>query len=231
MNGSDAPALVSTSRPARKGSGAASFGAIEARRAGETAAMLSLKLSRRLAVELMPDFDVRHLGISQPDDPALIMLAAYCRQLQAMPPDVPAPVADLFTRQIKELIASVLNSSPSILRNAQFGGVRATRLQSVLHAIRANLRDPGLSAASVGKTLGLSGRYVQMLLDGAGMSFSVHVRDLRLEEARRMLTAQRSDHLRITDIAYMVGFNDLSYFNREFRKKYGATPRDMRQVA
>ena len=203
------------------------------RRTGDddSAATLSLKLSRRLAIELMPDFDFRHLGISRLDDPALIMLASYCRQLMALPDGVPAPLTELFARQIRELIGSVLNSSAAIVRVAQFGGVKAARLQSVLHAIRNDLRDPQLSAQAVGKALGLSGRYVQMLLDGAGMSFSIHVRDMRLDEARKLLTAPQTDHLRITDIAYMVGFSDLSYFNREFRKKFGATPREMRRAA
>lgn len=196
----------------------------------DAAATLSLKLARRLSIELLPDFDPCYLGISRPDDPALVMLAAYCRQLQALG-EVPPAVAELFARQIRELIASVLNSSTSIVRGAQFGGLRATRLQAVLRAIREGLRDPELNAQSVGKALGLSGRYVQMLLDGAGMSFSLHVRDLRLEEARRMLTGEETGHLRITDIAYMVGFNDLSYFNREFRKRFGATPRDTRRAA
>ena len=32
-------------------------------------------------------------------------------------------------------------------------------------------------------------------------------------------------------IAYDVGFGDLSYFNRVFRRRYGATPSDIRQLA
>ena len=32
----------------------------------------------------------------------------------------------------------------------------------------------------------------------------------------------------ITSIAYDAGFGDLSYFNRTFRRHYGATPSDIR---
>jgi AraC-like DNA-binding protein len=36
---------------------------------------------------------------------------------------------------------------------------------------------------------------------------------------------------KIADIAFQVGFADLSIFNRNFRRKYGATPTDIRQAA
>ncbi|RUX33774.1 helix-turn-helix domain-containing protein, partial [Mesorhizobium sp. M7A.F.Ca.CA.002.09.1.1] len=35
----------------------------------------------------------------------------------------------------------------------------------------------------------------------------------------------------ITAIAYEAGFNDLSYFNRAFRRRYDATPSDVRAAA
>src|SRR4051794_40952693 len=91
----------------------------------------------------------------------------------------------------------------------------------VLNDISANLRDPELNAAKVGARLGLTPRYVQLLMEGFGKSFSEHVRESRLDEARRMLRDSTLDHLRITDIAYAVGFQDISYFNRAFRHCYG----------
>ena len=35
----------------------------------------------------------------------------------------------------------------------------------------------------------------------------------------------------VSSIAYDVGFGDLSYFNRSFRRAYGATPSDVRSGA
>jgi AraC-like DNA-binding protein len=32
-------------------------------------------------------------------------------------------------------------------------------------------------------------------------------------------------------VAYEAGFGDLSYFNRTFRRRYGATPSDVREAA
>jgi AraC-like DNA-binding protein len=35
----------------------------------------------------------------------------------------------------------------------------------------------------------------------------------------------------IVAIAYEVSFGDLSYFNRAFRRRFGATPSDVREAA
>ena len=45
-----------------------------------------------------------------------------------------------------------------------------------------------------------------------------------------MLADPSHDHLPITDIAYAAGFGDLSHFNHSFRRRYGATPREIRRT-
>lgn len=49
----------------------------------------------------------------------------------------------------------------------------------------------------------------------------------RLARAHRMLGDPRHARRSITAIAYEAGFNDLSYFNRAFRRRYDATPSDV----
>jgi AraC-like DNA-binding protein len=199
--------------------------------AGGVMAMLAIELERRVAADAIGDLDTRFVEAARRQDPALAMLSAYCQQLKAIKGMVPASLASLFAAQISDLMNSVLNPASEVVHMAGMDGVKAARLQAVINAIRHDLREPELSAASVANKLGLTPRYVQMLLEEAGLSFATHVRDLRLVEARQVLTSRQSDHLRITDIAYLVGFQDLSYFNREFRKKFGRTPRDMRRAA
>ena len=46
---------------------------------------------------------------------------------------------------------------------------------------------------------------------------------LRIEKARELL---RDSRLSITQIAYLVGFNDSNYFSRQFKKVTGANPGD-----
>jgi AraC-like DNA-binding protein len=45
---------------------------------------------------------------------------------------------------------------------------------------------------------------------------------LRLRKAAELLA--REAERRISDIAFDCGFNDLSYFNRCFRRRFGLTP-------
>ena len=80
--------------------------------------------------------------------------------------------------------------------------------------------------ADVARKLGLSPRYVQDLLHGTGMSFTERVTELRLQRARAMLRA--SHDAKVIDIALACGFNDVSYFNRCFRRRFGAAPNEFR---
>jgi AraC-like DNA-binding protein len=48
----------------------------------------------------------------------------------------------------------------------------------------------------------------------------------RIQQSKTRL---RSSHDSITEIAAQVGFNDLSHFNRVFRKRVGCTPREYRE--
>jgi AraC-like DNA-binding protein len=104
-----------------------------------------------------------------------------------------------------------------------------------LHAIKAdimsNLGNDDLSVASVALRHGVTPRYVQMLFETEGITFSRFVLVQRLMHAHRMLTDPRFAAHSISDIAYNAGFGDLSYFNRTFRQRYDATPSDARAAA
>jgi AraC-like DNA-binding protein len=73
-------------------------------------------------------------------------------------------------------------------------------------------------------------RYVHKLLEGEGLTFSAFVLGRRLARAHRMLSDPRFGDRSISSVAFDVGFGDLSYFNRAFRR-YGATPSEIRRAA
>lgn len=60
-----------------------------------------------------------------------------------------------------------------------------------------------------------------------GITPSEHINDLRLQEATSRL---RTSECKIIDIMYDCGFNNVSYFNRMFKAKYGLSPREYRDM-
>jgi AraC-like DNA-binding protein len=96
--------------------------------------------------------------------------------------------------------------------------------------IRENLGGPDLSIVAVATRYAVTSRYVRMLFEGEGTSFSRYLLGQRLEHSRRMLLNPRYAACTITRIAFDSGFNDLSYFNRAFRRQYGAAPREIRAL-
>jgi AraC-like DNA-binding protein len=63
------------------------------------------------------------------------------------------------------------------------------------------------------------------------MTFTEFLLDRRLARAHRMLSDPRFAERSITSIAFDVGFGDLSYFDRAFRRRFGETPSDVRENA
>jgi AraC-like DNA-binding protein len=75
---------------------------------------------------------------------------------------------------------------------------------------------------------GITARYIHMLFESEGVTFSEYVRDQRLTRAHNVLSDRHSSGPTIAAIAYAAGFGDLSYFNRCFRRRFGATPSQVR---
>ena len=75
---------------------------------------------------------------------------------------------------------------------------------------------------------GVSPRYVQILFEEAGTTFSEFVLERRLEAARNMLASPRYAIWSIAAIAFEAGFGDVSHFNRRFKRRYLMTPSELR---
>ena len=55
-----------------------------------------------------------------------------------------------------------------------------------------------------------------------GMNVSSFIRDIRMKEAQRI--ARQQPDIRVSDLAYRVGFQDPKYFATTFKKQFGVTP-------
>jgi AraC-like DNA-binding protein len=106
--------------------------------------------------------------------------------------------------------------------------VCAARLRTIKADIAANLGDCELNVTVAAARHGVTPRYVQKLFASEGVTFSEYVLDRRLCAAHRLLKDPRLAHRLIASVAFDCGFGDLSYFNRTFRRRYNATPTDVR---
>lgn len=68
--------------------------------------------------------------------------------------------------------------------------------------------------------------FMRYFKEKMGTSFVDYLRDYRLTMAARLLL---SSNATVLSIAEEVGFDNLSYFNRAFKKKYGMTPSQYRK--
>lgn len=77
------------------------------------------------------------------------------------------------------------------------------------------------------QTVGISPAHLQKLFKvETGISPVQFIKQLRLEKAREFL---ETTFARVQQIGFEVGITDQSYFNREFKKKYGITPYQYRE--
>ncbi len=83
-----------------------------------------------------------------------------------------------------------------------------------------------LSLADVARVAGASVfHFCKVFHKGTGLKFTDYVARVRVEDARARLL---NPNLRISEIAYDVGFQSLTQFNRTFKRVFGQSPSDFR---
>lgn len=186
-------------------------------------------IARQTIRELVPAADdLVHLRL----DPASPIVRHLRRYLDILSQKDESLDDSALARQIEttlvDLVALALGASGDAAAIAGMRGVRAARVQEVLAEIKSRFADPFFSSEAAARALGVSRRYVNDMLHETGRSFAERVLELRLQKARTMLASVRNDHLKVNEIALACGFNEVSYFHRCFRRRFGATPAEFR---
>ena len=102
------------------------------------------------------------------------------------------------------------------------------QLEAILAFCRTNLHDSGLTPQSVAAHFAISVRTVHLRFELIGQTFGRWLLEHRLDACRAALRDARQGDANISEIAYRLGFNDLSYFNKAFRARFNTTPRAWR---
>jgi DNA-binding response OmpR family regulator/two-component sensor histidine kinase len=95
-------------------------------------------------------------------------------------------------------------------------------LKKVLEIIEVHMGNENFSIEELSREAGYSNmHFYRKIKTLTGETPSLFLRTIRLKRAAALLLA-KSDS--VTQIAYSVGFNSLSYFNKCFREQFGTTP-------
>jgi AraC-like DNA-binding protein len=194
-----------------------------------TGGSFAMRIPHWILASLVADIDAAVMRFIPRGTPVLKLLMNYADPL--LHDDVLAApdLRRLAVTHVHDLVALTLGALREAANVAQGRGVRAARLATAKAYIADACGNAALSIGTVARHLGVTPRYLQSLFENDGGTFSNYLRSQRLARAHRMLTNPAFESRPVTAIAYEAGFADLSYFNRCFRQRYGATPRDIRE--
>lgn len=100
---------------------------------------------------------------------------------------------------------------------------------ALLRLMATEYANPELSLESAAATLGINRTKInQILKDELGLTFTAYMKKLRLTEAARLLS--ENSEASISQIAYHVGYNNVSYFNKLFKAEYRCTPKTFQNL-
>jgi AraC-like DNA-binding protein len=179
-------------------------------------------------VPLIADLDAATMRPIPVGSEALQLLLHYAAMLQQEDWVTEPSLQGLMASHLQDLAVLAIGATRDAAVVANSRGVPAARLRAIKADIVRNLADHDLSIDTVARRHGISPRYVSKLFDGDTATFSELVQVQRLDRVRRMLVDTRYSDRTISSLAFEAGFGDLSYFNRCFRRLYGATPSDVR---
>ncbi|MBQ4386337.1 MAG: helix-turn-helix domain-containing protein [Prevotella sp.] len=95
-------------------------------------------------------------------------------------------------------------------------------MERIVKCVNENLSNPDFGVESMTKEIGISRAQLhRKMKEMTGLSTSEFVRNLRLEQAARLI---REKKINITQVAYSVGFNNQAHFSTVFKKHFGMTP-------
>jgi AraC-like DNA-binding protein len=134
----------------------------------------------------------------------------------------------LVASHIHDLVATAIGANRDGAAIASERGLPAARLAAIKADVTTHLGNADLTLAAVAARHKISPRSVQLLFESEGLTFSQFVLERRLARVHRMLGDPRHAGKTISAIALAAGFGDLSHFHRSFRRRYGATPSDVR---
>ena len=108
------------------------------------------------------------------------------------------------------------------IEQIQVKGNNDALMERVMNYMNEHLADQDLNVEKLTADVGISRAQLhRKLKEIAGVSAGEFIRNLRLEQAARLI---EEGQINITQVAYSVGFNNQTHFSTVFKKHYGMSP-------
>ena len=99
-------------------------------------------------------------------------------------------------------------------------------LDEVLYYIHRNYRE-NLKLETIAPLFGYSSSYLGKIFSKKlGINFNTYVDNVRIEEAKKLL---EENTLKVYEIAEQVGYSNVDYFHKKFKKVTGTSPAEYRK--
>lgn len=162
--------------------------------------------------------------------PGLRLIIGYTKMLIKMKDELSPELASLASIQINDLLTQLLGAMLGKAEVTQSSNLRAARLKAIKIDILEHIADNELSIHQVALRQRISSQYIRALFHNEETTFADYVTKMRLEHVYRLLCNPLHIGSSISTIAFNLGFNNLSWFNRVFKQRYGLTPKQIREL-
>ncbi len=160
------------------------------------------------------------------DDTLNITISPYLRQLR----DIAYNHLEEQELMIKSLLLAVLHfihaSAQPENPKEQYTRNLSERLKKALDHIHHHYNEEITVETAASLCNFSASHFSRMFRQLTGVSFNQYLISYRLETAEKMLKQGQSG---ISEVAFACGFNNLSYFSRSFKLKYGVSPHQFKK--
>ncbi len=131
------------------------------------------------------------------------------------------------TNTLLELTWACIRASTTQQKTQQHDS-QVKLLRRIMAYMELNYADCELTPKTVASANGISIRYLHRLFQQSGMAVSKWIWERRLKATREDLTDPTKMSMRVSEIAFLHGFNDPAHFSRSFRERYNISPSKLR---
>jgi signal transduction histidine kinase/ligand-binding sensor domain-containing protein/DNA-binding response OmpR family regulator len=125
-------------------------------------------------------------------------------------------------RKLREKFSALIDLKPEDIAATSMDEQLLNRLLAIFEE---HIEEPDFSVEQLSREIGMSRSHLNRKIQAlTNVSTSEFIRTLRLQRAARLLSHASGT---VSEIAYKVGFNNLSYFSKAFRKQFGRLPSEI----